>query len=80
MQIYIIVAIIVLAVIALVFFFMRKNKIREKVTLLTGLAFGFILGGILFSDDRRFSYSFFGIAIILAVIDIIVKFKKNRKK
>ena len=73
-QIYIIIAIVVFAILALLVFVIRKK--RQKLTPLTGLAFGFIIAGILFTDSGRWTYSFFGVAIVLAVIDIIIKTKK----
>ncbi len=77
-QIYIIIAIVVLIALGLVVFLKRKNKKRQKLTPLTGLAFGFIIAGILFSDSGQWTYSFFGIALILAVIDMIIKMKKKK--
>lgn len=77
-QIYIIIAIVVLATFCAFVFFTRKNKKKNKLTPLTGLAFGFIIAGILFADSGRWTYSFFGVAIILAVIDMIIKKRINR--
>ncbi len=79
-QIYILISILVLLIIAvLVIFAMKKSKNKKKkpLTLLTGLAFGFIIAGICFVDNRWLSYSFFGVAIVLAVIDVILKMKKR---
>ncbi len=76
-QIYIAISIVVLAIIALVVFFVNKNKKDKKLTPLAGLAFGFVLSGIVFGDDRLIGYSLMGIGIILAVIDIIKKSKKK---
>ena len=80
-QIYIAVSIVVLAIIALLVFFVSKNKKEKTLTPLTGLAFGFVLAGIfsisIFEDSRLISYSLFGVAIILSVIDIVLKFKKE---
>jgi hypothetical protein len=79
-QIFIVIAIIVLGLVALfVFFIPRKNR-KNKLSPLAGLAFGFIIAGIFFVDKRLIGYGLFGIGIILSVIDIILKFKENRKK
>ena len=78
-QIYIAISLVVLLIIALLVFFVNKNKKREKLTPLTGLAFGFILAGIIFSDNRLFGYSLMGIGVVFAVIDIIMKSKKRKK-
>jgi len=80
-QIYIAISIVVLAIIALLVFFVSKNKKEKKLTPLTGLAFGFVFAGIYyvstFGDSRLIGYSLFGVAIILGVIDIIMKLKKK---
>ena len=76
-QIYIVISVVVLAIIGLLIFFVGKNKKGKKLTPLTGLAFGFILAGIIFADDRLIGYSLIGVGVILAIIDI---FKKLRSK
>jgi len=72
-QIYIAMSILVLAIIALLVFFGNKNRKEKKLTPLAGLAFGFIMAGIIFGDDRLIGYSLIGIGVILAIIDIIKK-------
>jgi len=74
-QIYIAISIVVLAIIALLVFFV--NKKYKKLTPLAGLAFGFILAGIIFGDDRLIGYSLIGIGVVFAVIDIIKKIRKS---
>jgi amino acid transporter len=78
-QIYIAISIVVLAIIALLVFFVNKNKKGKKLTPLASLAFGFILAGIIFGDDRLISYSLMGVGVILAIIDMIKKLRKNDK-
>jgi len=77
-QIYLIIAIIALAITLAVIFFVRKGKRKNQLTPLTGLAFAFIIAGIVFVEGRWMSYGFFGVAIILAVIDMIMKTKKRK--
>jgi len=74
-QIYIVISIVVLAIIVLLVFFMGKSRKDRKFTALAGLAFAFILAGIIFSDDRLIGYSLIGVGVILAVIDIFKKLK-----
>lgn len=76
-QIYIAISIVVLAIIALLVFFVNRNKKDKKITPLAGLAFGFILAGIIFGDDRLIGYSLIGVGVILAIIDIIKKLKSK---
>jgi hypothetical protein len=75
-QIYIAIAIVVLAIIAFLVFFVKKTKTSNKFTPLAALAFGFILAGLFFGGDNRLiGYSLLGIGVILAVIDILRKSK-----
>lgn len=76
-QNYIIMAIIVFAIIAILVFFIRKNKEAKQLTPLANLAFLFILMGILFGDNRFVGYGFMIAGIILAIIDMILKLKKK---
>ena len=76
-QIFIAVSIVVLAIVALFVFFMARSRRENRLTPLAGLAFGFILAGILFGDDRLIGYGLLGIGVILAVIDM---FKRSKSK
>ena len=71
-QIYIAISIIVLAITALLAFLMGKRR-ENRLTPLAGLAFGIIMAGIIFGEERLIGYSLLGIGLILAVIDIIVR-------
>ena len=77
-QIYIAISIVVLAIIAILIFFVSKNKKGKKLSKLAGLSFAFIIAGIVFGDDRLVGYSLIGFGIILAIIDIIKK--TNRRE
>lgn len=74
-QIYILISIIVLGIIAVLVFFVKKNDKRKSLTPLTGLAFGFVVAGIVFGDSRLVGYSLMGVGILLAVVDIFLKRK-----
>ena len=76
-QTYIAFSIAVLAAIALLVIFKRKSRKENRLTPLGGLAFGFVLAGILFADDRSIAYSLFGIGVVLAVFDILKKLKST---
>jgi hypothetical protein len=70
---YILLGIVVLAVIALLVFYVNKGKKTEGMSKLAGIAFGFIIAGIIFSEDRMIGYGLMGVGVILAVIDIMLK-------
>jgi len=74
-QAYIAISIVVLAVIAVLVFFVAKKRQQNRLTPLAGVAFGFILAGIFFGDDRMIGYGLMGIGVILAVIDIVRRLK-----
>ena len=76
-QIYIVISIVVLAAIALLVIFLGKSRKENRLTPLAGLAFGFILAGIIFGDNRLIGYSLLGIGVILSVIDIFIKLKSK---
>jgi len=76
-QIYIAISIVVLAIIALIVFFVHKTKTDNKLTPLAGLAFFFILAGLFAGDNRLIGYSLISVGVILAVIDIVRKMKSG---
>ena len=76
-QIYIAISIIVLAAIALLVIFLGKSKKENRLTPLAGIAFGFILAGIIFGDNRLIGYSLLGIGVFLSVIDMFKKLKSE---
>lgn len=71
-QIYILIAVVVLLIIAILVVFVKKKGVKP-FTPLAGLAFAFILAGIIFGDSRAVGYSLMGIGVILAIIDIVRK-------
>jgi hypothetical protein len=66
--------IVVLAVIAGIVYFTGKRKIK-RLTPLAGLAFGFVLSGLMFGEAR---YGLMAIGILLAVVDILRKWRRSR--
>lgn len=79
-QIYIVISIIVLAIIASLLFFVNKNKKDKKLTPLASYAFAFVLAGIIFGDNKLLGYTLMGTGVILAIIDMIDTYKKSEKK
>lgn len=72
-QYYIILSVVVILVVALMVFFLGKGKKENHLTPIAGLAFGFVLAGILFGEERWLGYGLMGIGVVLAVIDIVRK-------
>jgi hypothetical protein len=75
-QMYIAIAIVALAIIAFLVFFVNKDRRERRFTPLASLAFAFVVAGILFSDDRLIGYGLMGVGVLLAVVDIF----RNRNK
>jgi hypothetical protein len=69
--IYIAVSVVVLAIVAVLAFFIRKGRNENRLTPLAGLAFAFVVAGILFGDDRLIGYGLMGVGVVLAVVDIV---------
>lgn len=76
-QIFIIISIAVLAVIAFLIFVVRNDEKRNHLTPLASIAFGFVLAGMLLGDNRLTSYSLMGAGVLLAIIDIFRRTKKD---
>jgi uncharacterized membrane protein HdeD (DUF308 family) len=72
---YIAAVIVALAVVALLVFVVDRKRKGQRLTTLAGLAFGCILAGIFFGDERPIGYSLLGAGLILAIADIIRKSK-----
>ncbi len=74
-QVYILVVIIALALMAVLFFLFGKKR-PKKLTPLAAIAFGCIIAGLFASSNRILGYSFILAGIILSVIDAIRKGKR----
>jgi len=78
-QIYILISIVTLAIILLVLILMRK-KMQKPLSLLGGLAFVFVITGVMFSESRLVGYGLIGVGVILAAIDIMKKIGEEKVK
>jgi hypothetical protein len=72
---YIVISVTVLTIIAVLVFFISKNKKEKGLSILASLSFLFIIFGIIFGDDRIIAYSLMGFGVLLAVTDIVRKLK-----
>ncbi|NCA99142.1 MAG: hypothetical protein EOM08_04335 [Clostridia bacterium] len=71
-QIFILIAIISLAFVAILFFFVRGKK-QKRLSPLAAISFAVVLAGLLLFDNRIIGYSFIAIGIILSIIDAMKK-------
>jgi hypothetical protein len=74
-QIFIVISIVTLAIVAILFLAARKSKM--KLTPLAGLAWAFVLVGIIFSEDRLIGYGLMGVGVVLALIDMFIQSKRK---
>lgn len=79
-QVYILIAIIILAIIVCLMFWARKIRPNGRLSKLASLAFVFIIAGIIFGESRLIGYGLMGIGLVFAFIDIVKKFKNHDKK
>ena len=75
--VYILIAILILVLLVVQFAIIARRPVSRTLTPLAGLAFGFILAGIFFGQNRLLGYGLMGIGILLAIIDIIRKFQNR---
>ena len=68
--IYVLVALAALALLA--YLFIRRKPVK-KFTPLAGLAFAFIIAGLVFREPRLLGYSLIGVGVLLAIIDIAAR-------
>ncbi len=76
-QISILISIAVLLIVVALVFLIKKNKKEKRFTPLAGIAFAFIIFGILFGDNRLVGYSLMAAGVLFAVLDMLQKFKKK---
>lgn len=76
-QTYISMAIVALLVIVLLLFFFSGNLKEKKMSKLASLAFFFIIAGIVFGEDKLVGYGLIGVGLVLALIDMIQKYKNK---
>jgi hypothetical protein len=69
-QLYIIIAIVSLAVIAFLVLNSINGKKQKRLSRLAAIAFSLIVAGLIFGENRWLSYPLIGTGIILALIDI----------
>ena len=70
---YILITIGSLLILGMLAYASAKSGRPEKLTPLTGLAFAFVLAGILFGEERLFGYGLMAVGVLLALIDIVKK-------
>jgi hypothetical protein len=73
---YILIAIVILAILVLV---LKGKQMKTHLSRWAFLAFFLVLAGILFGENRLIGYGLMGAGVLLAFIDIVVRYKKQGK-
>jgi hypothetical protein len=77
MNAYILISIVVLAVIVLLLFVAWRARSTARLTPLAGIAFAFVLAGMMFGENRLLGYSLLGVGVVLAVVDIVLGLRRK---
>jgi ABC-type Fe3+-siderophore transport system permease subunit len=78
-QIYILIAIVALAIIiALKVFLLKKKNLAPRIYPFASSASVFLIAGLVFGENRLIGYSLVGVGLILAIIDLVMKLKKKK--
>jgi hypothetical protein len=64
-------------VVILLAFVSSRDKRQNRLTPLAGLAFTFIIAGILFGENRILGYGLMGVGVLMAVIDIFINIRSK---
>jgi hypothetical protein len=75
---YIFTAIAALAVIAILMIWIKPAGKPRNISPLASLAFAFIIAGILFGEEHWLGYELMGIGVLLAIIDIAIKYRARQ--
>jgi len=79
-QRYLILSVLVLVIVPLLVFIIASRKKEQAFPPMIVLAFGFILTGILYSNNRLLSYSLMGVGVILSIVDMTRKIREKKPK
>lgn len=74
-QVYIAILLVSLAIIAALTLYRKKTAVGKKLTPLASIAFAFVLGGIIYGENRLIGYGLLGIGVILALVDSAINKK-----
>lgn len=76
-QIWVAVMIVALALVAGLVFFVGKHRAENRLTPWASLAFGFVVAGLVFGENRMIAYGLMGAGVILAVVDAAIRSRKG---
>ncbi len=75
--VYVAVAVVLLAIVVLLVFAADREIKKKKLTPLAGLAFAFVVAGIIFSEEPVIGYGLMAVGAAFGIADM---FRKRRAK
>jgi hypothetical protein len=77
-QVYVVIAVGVLAAVAVLVFLVGRRGERNRLTPLAGLAWACILAGLMFGESRALGYGLLAVGVSLAVVDMVRRLRETR--
>ena len=77
---YVAIVIGVLAVLAVLLLVMGRGAGTRRLTPLAGVALACVVCGIVFGEQRVVGYAFFGIGILLAIVDAVRRTREGHRR
>jgi len=78
-QVFILIAVMAFVILVVSFLILReKGKEDKRLSPLSVLAFACVVAGIVFGEERWLGYGLIGTGVVLAVIDMVRKFRKSQ--
>lgn len=74
--IYILTALVALYLVAVLILRFSKTSNVKKISPWGGLAFAFILAGLVLGQNRIIGYTLLGAGMVLAIVDIVIRARK----
>ena len=78
--IFIIISIIAILLLVFLVLFLYGDRNHKPLSIIATIALGFVLAGIIFSENRDLGLVLMSTGIILSIIDIIAIKRNNQKK
>lgn len=74
---YIIISVVALALVALLLVWVGRRGRGYRLSPMAGVAFGCIVAGMIFGENRLIGYGLMGVGVVLAVIDAMNRLRRG---
>ena len=76
-SIYLFISLLAFLGVTILAFLIKKNQKQKELSVLETLAFLFIVGGIVFGEDKVIGYSLISAGVVFVIGDIYVRLRKR---